>query len=71
MKCKRQQSPPANREVPEIIEVDCEDSTPQNEKNKTKRSWVWTHFKENDEGTHTVCQVALKKSLCGSLLKKD
>ncbi|PLW30911.1 hypothetical protein PCANC_20329 [Puccinia coronata f. sp. avenae] len=71
MKRKRQQSPPATRKVPEIIEVDCEDSTPQNEKNKTKQSWVWTHFKENGKGNHAVCQVALKKSLCGSLLKKD
>jgi hypothetical protein len=32
---------------------------------------VWTHFKENNQGTHATWQVALKKSTCGSVLKKD
>jgi hypothetical protein len=55
MKRKRQQSPPASREVPEVINVDCEDSTQKSEeKNKLKRSWVWTHFKENNQGTHAT-----------------
>jgi hypothetical protein len=50
MKRKRQQSPPASQEDPEVIEVNCEDSMQKNEENnKPKQSWVWTHFKENNE----------------------
>ncbi|POW15520.1 hypothetical protein PSTT_02039 [Puccinia striiformis] len=74
---RKQPNPLTTSEInqePEIIDVDNIESshTSNAQSGSNKRSWVWSHMKESNDGKTVICQVAKKNGeICGTALKKD
>ena len=68
--------PPPESSEYQPIDLDAEETnSSQLETTKPKslkRSWVWTHLTESNDGTKIICQVKKKYGTpCGKKLKKD
>jgi len=59
---------------PEVIDLDPEEGSDEDSNPNSapsKRSWVWNHFHETEDGAEAICQVLVNRKLCGRTIKKD